>query len=46
MIDLYHWTTPNGHKIAMFLEETELGYTPTVMPSRLWPMGPQSRPLP
>jgi hypothetical protein len=32
MIDLYHWTTPNGHKIAMFLEETELGYTPAVMP--------------
>jgi GST-like protein len=27
MIDLYYWTTPNGHKIAMFLEEAELGYT-------------------
>jgi GST-like protein len=24
MIDLYYWTTPNGHKIAMFLEETGL----------------------
>jgi glutathione S-transferase len=22
MIDLHYWTTPNGHKIAMFLEET------------------------
>ena len=21
MIDLYYWTTPNGHKIAIFLEE-------------------------
>ena len=21
MIDLYYWTTPNGHKITMFLEE-------------------------
>jgi len=26
MIDLYYWTTPNGHKITMFLEETELPY--------------------
>jgi GST-like protein len=26
MIDLYYWTTPNGHKITMFLEETELEY--------------------
>lgn len=26
MIDLYYWTTPNGHKITMFLEETELAY--------------------
>jgi GST-like protein len=24
MIDLHYWTTPNGHKIAIFLEETEL----------------------
>ena len=22
MIDLYYWTTPNGHKITIFLEET------------------------
>jgi len=21
MIDLYYWTTPNGHKITMYLEE-------------------------
>ena len=27
MIDLYYWTTPNGHKIAIFLEETGLPYT-------------------
>ncbi|MEM8809268.1 MAG: glutathione S-transferase N-terminal domain-containing protein [Cyanobacteria bacterium P01_G01_bin.38] len=27
MIDLYYWTTPNGHKIAIFLEEAELSYT-------------------
>jgi GST-like protein len=26
MIDLYYWTTPNGHKITMFVEETELPY--------------------
>ncbi len=24
MIDLYYWTTPNGHKITMFLEEAAL----------------------
>jgi GST-like protein len=27
MIDLYYWTTPNGHKITMFLEETGTPYT-------------------
>jgi GST-like protein len=26
MIDLHYWTTPNGHKITMFLEETGLAY--------------------
>ena len=26
MIDLYYWTTPNGHKITLFLEETGLLY--------------------
>jgi GST-like protein len=26
MIDLYYWTTPNGHKLTMFLEETGLPY--------------------
>jgi GST-like protein len=26
MIELYYWTTPNGHKITMFLEETGLEY--------------------
>lgn len=27
MIDLYYWTTPNGHKITIFLEETNIEYT-------------------
>ena len=27
MIELYYWTTPNGHKMTMFLEETGLPYT-------------------
>jgi len=27
MIDLYYWTTPNGHKLTMFLEEAGLPYT-------------------
>ncbi len=26
MIDLHYWTTPNGHKISIFLEETGLDY--------------------
>jgi GST-like protein len=26
MIDVYYWTTPNGHKITIFLEETGLPY--------------------
>lgn len=26
MIDLHYWTTPNGHKIAIFLEEAGLPY--------------------
>ena len=26
MIDLYYWTTPNGHKITMFLEEAVVPY--------------------
>lgn len=26
MIDLHYWTTPNGHKITMFLEEAQLPY--------------------
>ena len=27
MIDFYYWTTPNGHKITLFLEEAGLEYT-------------------
>src|SRR3981081_1461379 len=27
MIELYYWTTPNGHKITLFLEEAGLPYT-------------------
>ncbi len=26
MIDLYYWTTPNGHKITLFLEDAGLPY--------------------
>lgn len=26
MIDLYYWTTPNGHKVTIFLEETGLPF--------------------
>src|SRR6478736_3636731 len=26
MIDVYYWTTPNGHKITIFLEEAGLPY--------------------
>lgn len=33
MIDLYYWTTPNGHKITMFLEEAGLPYK--IIPVRI-----------
>ena len=33
MIDLYYWTTPNGHKVTMFLEETGLSYR--IVPVRI-----------
>ena len=26
MIELYYWTTPNGHKVSIFLEEAGLEY--------------------
>ena len=26
MIDVYYWTTPNGHKVTMFLEEAKTSY--------------------
>jgi GST-like protein len=26
VIDLYYWTTPNGHKVTLFLEEARLPY--------------------
>lgn len=26
MIDVYYWSTPNGHKVTMFLEETSTPY--------------------
>ncbi|MFK4870427.1 glutathione binding-like protein [Novosphingobium sp. ZW T3_23] len=29
MIDLYYWTTPNGHKVSIFLEEVGLPYRVT-----------------
>ena len=27
MIDLHYWTTPNGHKITIFLEEAGIPYS-------------------
>ena len=33
MIDLHYWTTPNGHKVTMFLEETGLPYR--IVPVRI-----------
>jgi len=30
MIELYYWTTPNGHKITIFLEEAGLPYIASV----------------
>lgn len=27
MIELHYWTTPNGHKVTMFLEEAQVPYT-------------------
>ncbi len=27
MIELYYWTTSNGHKILMYLEKTGLDHT-------------------
>src|SRR3954453_23135712 len=33
MIDLYYWTTPNGHKITMFLEEAQVPYR--ILPVRI-----------
>jgi len=27
MIDVYYWTTPNGHKVTMFLEEAGIEYS-------------------
>ena len=26
MIDVYYWTTPNGHKITIYVEEAEIPY--------------------
>ena len=34
MIDLHYWTTPNGHKITLFLEEAGV---PTALAQRTWP---------
>ncbi len=36
MIDLYYWTTPNGHKITIFLEEAALPYSIADMASYPW----------
>ena len=37
MIDLHYWTTPNGHKITIFLEET------APFPHRIAPATTESR---
>jgi hypothetical protein len=34
MIDVYYWPTPNGHKIRMFVEETQIGQTATTVLER------------
>jgi glutathione S-transferase len=31
MLDLYYWTTPNGHKITLFLEEVGLPSFPSTL---------------
>src|SRR3954465_13565200 len=41
MIDFHYWTTPNGHKVTMFLEETGLPYR--IVPVRIGE-GEQFRP--
>jgi glutathione S-transferase len=41
MIDLYYWTTPNGHKITIFLEEAGVPYN--IKPVNI-SMGEQFRP--
>jgi hypothetical protein len=33
MIDLYYWTTPNGHKITLFLENRSSLFHQTRLPS-------------
>ncbi|HET8881799.1 MAG TPA: glutathione binding-like protein [Solimonas sp.] len=33
MIELHYWTTPNGHKVSIFLEEAGLDYT--IVPVRI-----------
>lgn len=33
MIDFHYWTTPNGHKIAVFLEESGLDYKIATRPA-------------
>jgi GST-like protein len=41
MIDLHYWTTPNGHKVTMFLEEAAVPYR--IIPVRIG-AGEQFRP--
>ncbi len=41
MIELYYWTTPNGHKITIYLEETALPYK--IIPVNI-SMGDQFKP--
>ena len=36
MIDLYYWTTPNGHKLTIFLEEAGLAYSTLAFSSSIY----------
>jgi glutathione S-transferase len=46
MIDLHYWTSPNGHKITMFLEETGLPYwlVPSPATERVYSIAKQLNP--
>ena len=43
MIDLYYWTTPNGHKISIMLEEAKLAYRVNLLEKRLLELEKEGR---